>query len=252
MTALSSLWLPILLSAVLVFVASSIVHMLLPWHKSDYPKVPDEERAREGLRALAIPPAWTEVWVSPSPNGHIQATGRDARGRKQYLYHERWREVRDENKYERISSFGKALAWCHPSRSEVRAPVPLLIRHQEEVPALTPVQCAASHWAARMHAGLSRRLSVVRVLPFLCSVFPASSQVDEEGLTAHLLSEFRPTADAQLYPFLDARWWRAEQAVHQQDRIISRLRPERCEVDADRGASALVFLRFPLLARASK
>jgi len=56
MTALSSLWLPILLSAVLVFVASSILHMLLPWHKSDYPKVPDEDRVREGLRAFAIPP----------------------------------------------------------------------------------------------------------------------------------------------------------------------------------------------------
>jgi len=56
MTALSSLWLPILLSAVLVFVASSIIHMLLPWHKGDYPKVPDEDRVREGLGALAVPP----------------------------------------------------------------------------------------------------------------------------------------------------------------------------------------------------
>src|SRR2546426_5751853 len=51
MTPLMSLWLPILLSAVLVFVASSIIHMLLPWHKSDYPKVPDEERARRAARA---------------------------------------------------------------------------------------------------------------------------------------------------------------------------------------------------------
>jgi len=56
MTALSSLWLPILLSAVLVFAASSIIHMLLPWHKGDYPKVPDEDRVREGLGALAVPP----------------------------------------------------------------------------------------------------------------------------------------------------------------------------------------------------
>lgn len=56
MTPLLSLWLPILLSAVLVFVASSIIHMLLPWHKSDYPRVPDEDRVRDGLRALAIPP----------------------------------------------------------------------------------------------------------------------------------------------------------------------------------------------------
>ena len=56
MTSLLSLWLPILLSALLVFAASSIIHMLLPWHKGDYPKVPDEDRVREGLGALAVPP----------------------------------------------------------------------------------------------------------------------------------------------------------------------------------------------------
>ena len=56
MTSLLSLWLPILLSALLVFAASSIIHMLLPWHKVDYPKVPDEDRLREGLGALAVPP----------------------------------------------------------------------------------------------------------------------------------------------------------------------------------------------------
>ena len=61
------------------------------------------------IKRLAIPPAWTDVWISPAPNGHIQATGRDARRRKQYLYHERWRELRDENKYERIAAFGEAL-----------------------------------------------------------------------------------------------------------------------------------------------
>src|SRR3954465_11842604 len=61
------------------------------------------------IRRLAIPPAYKDVWICPSPNGHIQATGRDARGRKQYRYHERWREVRDENKYDRMLVFGKAL-----------------------------------------------------------------------------------------------------------------------------------------------
>ncbi|HWN24568.1 MAG TPA: hypothetical protein VNN16_05620 [Candidatus Sulfotelmatobacter sp.] len=61
------------------------------------------------IKRLAIPPAWTEVWISPSANGHIQATGRDARGRKQYRYHERWREVRDENKFDRLAQFAKAL-----------------------------------------------------------------------------------------------------------------------------------------------
>jgi DNA topoisomerase-1 len=61
------------------------------------------------IKRLAIPPAWTDVWVCPSPNGHIQATGRDARGRKQYCYHERWREVRDENKFDRLTQFARAL-----------------------------------------------------------------------------------------------------------------------------------------------
>lgn len=61
------------------------------------------------IRSLAIPPAWTEVWICPQENGHIQATGRDARRRKQYRYHPRWHEVRDENKYERVMAFGAAL-----------------------------------------------------------------------------------------------------------------------------------------------
>ncbi|HSP44879.1 MAG TPA: DNA topoisomerase IB [Chthoniobacterales bacterium] len=58
---------------------------------------------------IAIPPAYKDVWICPSPKGHIQATARDARGRKQYRYHERWREARDENKYDRMLVFGKAL-----------------------------------------------------------------------------------------------------------------------------------------------
>ena len=61
------------------------------------------------IKALAIPPGWCDVWICPSPNGHIQATARDAKGRKQYRYHARWREVRDETKYGRMLSFGQAL-----------------------------------------------------------------------------------------------------------------------------------------------
>jgi DNA topoisomerase-1 len=61
------------------------------------------------IYALAIPPAWTEVWICPHPDGHLQATGRDARGRKQYRYHPRWREVRDDVKYGRLVSFAAAL-----------------------------------------------------------------------------------------------------------------------------------------------
>jgi DNA topoisomerase-1 len=61
------------------------------------------------IRRLAIPPAWSQVWICPHDNGHIQATGRDARGRKQYRYHPHWREARDETKYERMIAFGRAL-----------------------------------------------------------------------------------------------------------------------------------------------
>lgn len=61
------------------------------------------------IRSLAIPPAYTDVWICPRADGHIQATGRDARGRKQYRYHPRWREVRDETKYTRLLAFAEAL-----------------------------------------------------------------------------------------------------------------------------------------------
>jgi DNA topoisomerase-1 len=69
----------------------------------------DDEATLKRIKSLAIPPAWTEVWICPQANGHLQATGRDARGRKQYRYHPKWREVRDEVKYERMIKFGKAL-----------------------------------------------------------------------------------------------------------------------------------------------
>ncbi|MCW5980180.1 MAG: DNA topoisomerase IB [Bryobacteraceae bacterium] len=61
------------------------------------------------IRALAIPPAWTDVWICPAPRGHLQAVGRDARGRKQYRYHARYREVRDATKFGRMAAFAAAL-----------------------------------------------------------------------------------------------------------------------------------------------
>ena len=61
------------------------------------------------FKALGIPPAYGDVWISPDPLGHLQATGRDAKGRKQYRYHPRWREIRDETKYGRMVAFGEAL-----------------------------------------------------------------------------------------------------------------------------------------------
>mgnify|MGYP002401323875 CR=1 FL=1 len=65
--------------------------------------------ALERIRALAIPPAWTSVWISPDPCSHIQATGRDGRGRKQYIYHPEWRAIRDATKFHRMLAFGRAL-----------------------------------------------------------------------------------------------------------------------------------------------
>ena len=61
------------------------------------------------IKALAIPPAWTEVWICPTPTGHCQATGRDDRGRKQYRYHAAYRSARDDAKFSRLIAFGKAL-----------------------------------------------------------------------------------------------------------------------------------------------
>jgi len=79
----------------------------------DY-RFPDGEWVRDldtlkRIRSLVIPPAWTAVWICPHPNGHIQAIGRDQRGRKQYRYHPRWREVRDESKYGKMLAFGHVL-----------------------------------------------------------------------------------------------------------------------------------------------
>ena len=61
------------------------------------------------ITALVIPPAWRDVWISPDPFGHIQATGVDQRGRKQYLYHPRWRERRDQEKFDQMTAFARAL-----------------------------------------------------------------------------------------------------------------------------------------------
>ena len=68
-----------------------------------------DEAALARIRKLAIPPAWTDVWISPDERGHIQAVGRDAKGRKQYRYHEEWSAARGEHKFNRMRAFGRAL-----------------------------------------------------------------------------------------------------------------------------------------------
>lgn len=67
------------------------------------------ERTLDRIAALVIPPAWKDVWICSRPDGHLQATGRDQRGRKQYLYHARWREVRDASKFDKMVDFATAL-----------------------------------------------------------------------------------------------------------------------------------------------
>ncbi len=74
----------------------------------DGARITDEETIAR-IQKLAIPPAYESVWICPDPNGHLQAVGRDARGRKQYRYHPRWREVRDEAKYTKMLIFGRVL-----------------------------------------------------------------------------------------------------------------------------------------------
>ncbi|MGM1061224.1 DNA topoisomerase IB [Saccharothrix sp. Mg75] len=78
---------------------------------------PVDAESRERIEALVIPPAWRDVWVCPHPNGHIQAVGTDAAGRRQYLYHERWRQDRDEEKHDRVLALAPALP---AFRQEVR------------------------------------------------------------------------------------------------------------------------------------
>jgi DNA topoisomerase-1 len=78
------------------------------YRRADGSAVCDPDTLRR-IRGLAIPPAWTRVWICPTATGHLQAVGRDARGRKQYRYHSRWREVRDETKYARLIEFGRVL-----------------------------------------------------------------------------------------------------------------------------------------------
>ena len=82
-----------------------------------------EKSVRKRLNALAIPPAWTDVWICPDPDGHIQATARDARGRKQYRYHPSYREARDQSKFRRMLEFSEVLPTLREGiERDLRAP----------------------------------------------------------------------------------------------------------------------------------
>lgn len=86
------------------------------YHQPDGERVPDGVRAR--IEALVLPPAWEDVWICLRPDGHLQATGRDAKGRKQYRYHERWQAHQDRVKFDRMVGFGEGLP---PLRQRVEA-----------------------------------------------------------------------------------------------------------------------------------
>lgn len=88
---------------------------------------------RQRFTALVIPPAWREVWICANPDGHLLATGRDEAGRKQYIYHPRWNELRDQAKYERLRLFGEALPTL---RARVQADLRKRVLTREKVTAL--------------------------------------------------------------------------------------------------------------------
>jgi len=96
--------------------------------KPDGARITDPDQ-RKRIQSLVIPPAWTDVWISPDPRGHIQATGRDARGRKQYCYHPRYREARDKSKFRRLLEMSEVLPGIR-ERVERDLRSPELSRHQ--------------------------------------------------------------------------------------------------------------------------
>src|SRR4051812_39533295 len=89
------------------------IHRVVNGHKLAYVDARGrrirEERQLARIRALGIPPAWTDVWICPDARGHIQATGRDARGRKQYIYHHDWQTHTSRTKFNKLRAFGEAL-----------------------------------------------------------------------------------------------------------------------------------------------
>lgn len=134
-----------------------------------------DEKTLARIKALAIPPAWTRVWISPIANGHLQATGRDAKGRKQSRYHARWREVRDETKYERMKVFGE---WLPRIREQVERDLALPgLPRQKLLAALvrlletTAIRVGNEEYARQNH---SYGLTTLR-----------NKHVDVEGSTVH-------------------------------------------------------------------
>ena len=113
----------------------------------------EEPEVVERLRALGIPPAWKDVWICPWANGHIQATGVDAAGRKQYLYHEDWRTRRDAEKFDEMLDFAKDL----PALRDARRGRPRDGRASSRASACWPARCGCSTAASSGSAPRSTR-----------------------------------------------------------------------------------------------
>ncbi len=128
------------------------------------------------IKALVIPPAWTEVWIFPNPKEHLQVTGRDARGRKQSRYHPRWREVPDETKYERLLQFGTVL----PGHSRAGSTRSFPSRN------LTPKSLGNSHLPDGNNLHSSWKRGVCAREPFLWTHYNAQSSCSNQRICHHL------------------------------------------------------------------
>jgi len=128
----------------------------------------DDPDVLERIRGLAIPPGWEDVWICADPLGHIQATGQDARGRKQYRYHDLWRERRDRQKFEAMVEFGRTLPKL---RERVSKDLRRRLVSRERV-----LACAFNHEYRRaIREGIGDRIAVLACHP------DARAALDETG-----------------------------------------------------------------------
>jgi DNA topoisomerase I len=135
-----------------------------------------ESKELARIQTLAIPPAWTDVWICPSRRGHIQATGRDAKGRKQYRYHARWRAARDQTKYHRMISFGEALPLIR-ERTDRDLALPCLSRDKVVATVVQLLEATAIRVGSEEYARENRSYGLTTL---------RNRHVDIDGSTLHI------------------------------------------------------------------
>jgi DNA topoisomerase IB len=182
----------------------------------------DDGETLERIRALAIPPAWEDVWICPLPNGHIQAVGTDARGRKQYRYHEDWRRRRDREKFDQMLDFARALPRLRrrvarrlrerePTRERVLAgAVRLLDRGFFRIGGETYAEENSSYGLATMlkqHARLEPRRVVVFDYPAKSGMRRLQSVVDPEVYRLVAELKARRGGSDELLAYRNGRRW---------------------------------------------